>query len=70
LIGERPGQVLRHTGDWSKINKVLDWAPQVSWQEGLKRTVRWYEDNRASWSKQLFMRRIPIITPNGKTEYH
>src|SRR5262245_35565265 len=68
FIGERPGQVLRHTGDWSKINRVLDWVPQVSWHEGLKRTVRWYEDNRALWSKQLFMRRIAIITPNGKTE--
>jgi dTDP-glucose 4,6-dehydratase len=70
LIGERPGQVLRHTGDWSKIAKVLNWAPQVSWLEGLKRTVQWYENNRTSWSKQLFMRRIPIITPSGKTEYH
>jgi dTDP-glucose 4,6-dehydratase len=70
LIGERPGQVLRHTGDWSKINKVLNWAPQVSWQEGLQHTIRWYEHNRTSWSKQLFMRRIPIITPRGNTEYH
>ena len=70
LIGERPGQVLRHTGDWSKINKVLNWAPQVPWHEGLKRTIDWYADNRASWSKQLFMRRIPIITASGKTEYH
>jgi dTDP-glucose 4,6-dehydratase len=70
LIGERPGQVLRHTGDWSKIDKLLNWAPQIPWQEGLKRTIDWYADNRASWSKQLFMRRIPIITPGGQTEYH
>jgi dTDP-glucose 4,6-dehydratase len=70
FIGERPGQVLRHTGDWSKIKKTLGWAPQVSWQEGLKQTVAWYRDNRALWSKQLFMRRIPIITASGKLEYH
>jgi dTDP-glucose 4,6-dehydratase len=70
LIGERPGQVIRHTGDWSKINKVLNWSPQVSWKEGLERTVQWYMHNRTSWSKQLFMRRIPIITPSGRTEFH
>jgi dTDP-glucose 4,6-dehydratase len=70
FIGERPGQVLRHTGDWSKINKTLDWAPRISWAEGLKRTVKWYEDNRPSWSKHVFMRRIAIMTLSGKTEYH
>src|SRR5262249_3834654 len=56
LVGERPGQVLRHTGDWSKINKKLSWAPQVSWRDGLRRTIDWYSENRELWSKQLFMR--------------
>jgi len=69
-IGERPGQVIRHTGDWSKIKKTLNWAPKVSWQEGLKKTIQWYRENQSAWSKQLFMRRIPIITANGQLEYH
>src|SRR5262249_39454282 len=69
-IGERPGQVIRHTGDWSKIKKILNWEPVVSWQDGLKKTIQWYRDNQAAWSKQLFMRRIPIITASGKLEYH
>ena len=70
LIGERPGQVVRHTGDWSKIKKTLNWVPQVAWQEGLKKTIQWYVENKAVWSKQTFMRRIPIITASGKMEYH
>jgi dTDP-glucose 4,6-dehydratase len=69
-IGERPGQVVRHSGDWSKIKNILKWEPQIAWQDGLKRTVQWYTDNKPSWSKQLFMRRIPIITASGKMEYH
>ena len=69
-VGERPGQVIRHTGDWSKIKRVLNWEPQVSWREGLKRTIQWYTDNKPSWSKQLFMRRIPIVTASGRMEYH
>jgi dTDP-glucose 4,6-dehydratase len=69
-VGERPGQVIRHSGDWSKIKRVLNWEPRVSWEEGLKATIQWYTDNRPCWSKQLFMRRIPIITASGKMEYH
>ena len=70
MIGERPGQVLRHTGDFSKINRVLGWEAQVSWEEGLKRTIEWYSENRDIWSEQLFMRKIPIITASGEREYH
>ena len=53
-VGERPGQVIRHSGDWSKIKGILNWEPQISWQEGLKQTVQWYTDNKPSWTKQLF----------------
>jgi dTDP-glucose 4,6-dehydratase len=70
FIGERPGQVIRHSGDWSKIKRVLNWQPQVSWQEGLRQTIQWYTENKEFWSKQLFMRCIPIITASGKIEYH
>jgi dTDP-glucose 4,6-dehydratase len=70
FIDDRPGQVVRHTGDWSKINRVLGWKPLLSWREGLKRTITWYEANREAWSRQLFMRQIPIITASGKMTYH
>src|SRR5262245_39146956 len=70
FIEDRPGQVVRHTGDWSKIHRVLGWKPLLSWQEGLQRTAPWYEQNRELWSRQLFMRQIPIVTASGKIAYH
>ena len=70
FIEDRPGQVVRHTGDWSKINRVLGWKPSLTWQEGLKRTTAWYEHNRESWSRQIFMRQISIVTASGKIAYH
>jgi dTDP-glucose 4,6-dehydratase len=70
FIGDRPGQVVRHTGDWSKINRVLGWKPQLTWDEGLRRTAAWYDQNRELWSRQLFMRHIPITTASGEIEYH
>jgi len=70
FVGDRPGQVFRHTGDISKINQTLGWAPTVSWEEGLERTIEWYRQNRSWWEKQLWMRAVPIITRSGKRELH
>jgi dTDP-glucose 4,6-dehydratase len=69
-IDDRPGQVVRHTGDWSKIHRVLGWEPTLTWLEGLQQTVAWYDANRELWSRQLFMRQIPIVTASGKISYH
>ena len=69
-IGDRPGQVFRHTGDWSKAKSVLGWSPQVSWDEGLEKTMAWYKGHQDFWTKQLWMRSIPIITESGKVELH
>jgi len=70
FIDDRPGQVVRHTGDWSKINRVLGWSPKLSWQDGLQQTIAWYRDNQELWSRQMFMRHIPIITASGKVSFH
>lgn len=70
FIGDRPGQVFRHTGDATKIKNILGWEPKVSWDEGLKRTIEWYRENRKWWEKQLWMRAVPIITKSGKRELH
>lgn len=70
FVGERPGQVFRHTGDISKINKVIGWKPSTSWEDGLARTIDWYRKNRKWWEKQIWMREVPIITRNGKRELH
>ena len=70
FVGERPGQVLRHTGDSSKIERVLGWKQKISWEDGLKKTIEWFENNRSQWEKQLWMRHIPIRTASGKMELH
>ncbi len=69
-IGDRPGQVFRHTCDGSKAARLLDWRPTTSFEDGLERTIRWYSDNADWWKPQMWMRHIPIITASGKREMH
>lgn len=70
FIGDRPGQVFRHTADASKLKRLVGWEPKLSFEEGLERTIRWYRENESWWRPQMWMRHIPIITATGKREMH
>jgi dTDP-glucose 4,6-dehydratase len=70
FIGNRPGQVFRHTCDASKATRLLDWTPKTTFEEGLRRTVDWYVANKSWWEPQRWMRHIPIITADGRRELH
>lgn len=59
-VGDRPGQVFRHTADRGKVERVIGWKPKVSFEEGLERTIAWYQANATFWKKQLWMRDTPI----------
>ncbi|MGE0446496.1 MAG: dTDP-glucose 4,6-dehydratase [Vicinamibacterales bacterium] len=69
-VGDRPGQVFRHTADRRKAERLLGWTPRVPLDEGLDRTIEWYRTHRSWWEKQLWMREIPIVTKAGKQELH
>lgn len=69
-VGDRPGQVFRHTADATKIRKTLGWEPKVSFEEGLERTVEWYVKNGEWWHDKVWMRHVPIETEKGKRELH
>lgn len=38
--------------DISKARRLLEWTPQISLEEGLRRTVTWYQEKR-SWAKEI-----------------
>lgn len=51
FITDRPGHDRRYAIDWSKINQELGWEPSVSLEQGLKRTVDWYQQNKGWWQE-------------------
>ena len=69
-IDDRPGQVFRHTADWSKARELLGWKPTTRFEDGIDATIQWYRDNRAWWEKQMWMRHVPIVTKTGKVRLH
>ena len=49
FVADRPGHDQRYAIDAGKIERELGWQPQVSFEEGIERTVAWYLDNPHWW---------------------
>ena len=50
-VTDRPGHDMRYAMDITKISGELGWRPKESFASGLRKTVRWYLDNKPWWSK-------------------
>jgi dTDP-glucose 4,6-dehydratase len=50
---ERAGQVDRHIGSTDLAERLLGWRARTSFEEGLDRTIGWYNENRAWWESPL-----------------
>jgi dTDP-glucose 4,6-dehydratase len=47
FVPDRPGHDRRYAIDTSKIKRDLGWQPAVTFDQGLRQTVRWYLDHEA-----------------------
>ena len=45
FVEDRPGHDVRYAIDASKIKKELGWKPQTRFEEGIKKTIKFYQDN-------------------------
>ena len=49
FVEDRPGHDWRYAMDDGKLRRELGWRPSESLETGLRKTVRWYLDNRGWW---------------------
>ena len=49
FVEDRPGHDLRYAVDSLKIENYLDWKPSLSFEDGLRKTVDWYLENKDWW---------------------
>ena len=52
FVEDRPGHDYRYSLDSSKIKKKLGWSSKINFQDGIKKTVKWYENN-LSWIENI-----------------
>ncbi len=53
FVKDRPGHDARYAIDASKIERELAWAPEETFETGLRKTVQWYLDNTSWWERVL-----------------
>lgn len=52
-VTDRPGHDLRYAIDAGKIERELGWAPQETFDSGLRKTVQWFLANQTWWRAVL-----------------
>ena len=48
-VADRKGHDRRYAIDPEKIHNELGWLPETKFEDGMKRTIRWYAENRGWW---------------------
>lgn len=48
-VSDRKGHDLRYAIDPTKIHTELGWLPETKFADGIKKTVKWYLENRKWW---------------------
>ena len=48
-VGDRKGHDMRYAIDPTKIHNELGWLPETKFEDGIKKTIQWYLNNREWW---------------------
>ena len=65
FVKDRPGHDFRYALNNKKIQKKLNWKSKISFDQGLRQTIKWYLDNEnflKNISKKDYQYRLGLIT--------
>ena len=48
-VADRKGHDMRYAIDPTKIHNELGWLPETKFEDGIKKTIKWYLDNKEWW---------------------
>ena len=48
-VTDRKGHDMRYAIDPTKIHNELGWLPETKFEDGIKKTIQWYLDNKEWW---------------------
>ena len=50
-VTDRKGHDMRYAIDPTKIKSELGWEPETMFEDGIKRTIEWYLNNKEWWQE-------------------
>lgn len=53
-VTDRPGHDMRYAIDPAKIHSELGWLPATKFEDGIKKTIDWYLDNKDWWQNIIY----------------
>lgn len=62
FVKDRPGHDRRYAIDSTKLRIELGWKPQNTFEEGIRKTIEWFEKNKTWWER--------IITGEEYQDYY
>ena len=51
FVADRKGHDMRYAIDPTKIHAELGWLPETKFVDGIKKTIKWYLDNKEWWEE-------------------
>ena len=51
FVTDRKGHDMRYAINPTKIHNELGWLPETKFQDGIKKTIKWYLENRSWWEE-------------------
>lgn len=51
FVEDRKGHDMRYAIDPTKIHNELGWLPETKFEDGIKKTIKWYLDNKSWWQE-------------------
>lgn len=51
FVKDRPGHDRRYAIDPAKLEKELGWRPAFSFEDGIRQTITWYQENASWWQR-------------------
>ena len=52
-VKDRPGHDRRYAIDPTKIHNELGWLPETKFEDGIKKTIKWYLEHRKWWETNI-----------------